>query len=211
MSFWTDKIQPVAPELPRADGQAYRAHRRQTSASGIYAEPTRPQGRPQIYDYTPPRTLSDYASQGPRSKWEQAPNQSDRDYTAKLKPYLQHLAETLPPAELERVAASYNAAITRLEGGQYSHTDLRRDLESRTSATGRGIMGTSTPQDRAAALGSRWGGREIEKPVGIGDSVGPAPQAVDLAAVHNAPVAFAQHTDVSGLRSTGSGFIGVDR
>jgi HAMP domain-containing protein len=134
----------------------YRAERRAQSASMIYVDQPAPVQRPSIYvdsDYS----LENYSRTPPRSRYEQAPGESDHGYIQRLAPLLQHLAETLPADELEAVAKSFNAAVQRVEGGT-SHAQLREQLDARKA--GGGVM-AATPQERAAALGSRFGGREI--------------------------------------------------
>jgi hypothetical protein len=121
------------------------------------------------------------------------------------------LTNSLEASELERVAAQYNAAVQRIEVGEYTHSDLRRDLDQRNSGTNYGLYGASTPQERAATLGSRVGGREIERNGGLyGDSVGPAPARADMRAAWEAKnmPAFVRQQAPTG--SSGDGWVGVD-
>lgn len=192
----------------------YRAERAAQSGSLIYRATPAPPPRPQIYDNTPPKQLGDYRTSAPRSKYTQRPGESDHGFTARLQGIgLNHLADTLPVPELAAVAGAYNAAVERIASGALTHDQLRRSLDARNSGTGVGIMGRdASPHQRASALGSRHGGRQIERNGGLGTSVGPAPASVDLAAAwqrQNLP-AFAQRPDIpSG--SSGDGFVGVDR
>jgi hypothetical protein len=162
-NFWASRLsaeQAPAPEFPRADGAAYRAHRRLTSGSRLYDEPVAPVQRA-IYDPEARQPTLEERANAPRpSKWEQKLGQSDVDYVSKLRPQLQHLAAHLPAAELERVAGQYNAAVTRLESGVGSHEQLRESLNAKTEGTGIGIMGAA--HDRAAAWGVRHDSRQVE-------------------------------------------------
>jgi hypothetical protein len=211
MSFWTDKIRPAEPELPRADRAAYQQHMAAISGSGIYRPSARPQARPEIYVPREQKQLQDYAGAA-RSKYLPRQGESDRDYAARLQPLLQHLAEELPEAELAQVAEEYNAAIERLEGGQQTHAALRQQLDSRQSGTGVGIMGAS-PTERAAMVG-RHGGREIEGQGHRTVETIAASQPISAAQVNQIlqqreaePAQQPpQHTDVSSLRSSGEGW-----
>ena len=166
--------------------------------------------RPQRY-VPAGRSLESYVSTAPRSKYDPRPGESDHGYTARLRGIgLQHLAQVLDQATLERVSAAYNSAVQRLEGGT-THEQLRAQLDARADGSGRGVMGSSTPQERATALGSRFGGREIAKNGGLADSIAPAVPRVDMAAAwqrQNLP-AFAQRPEIP-AGSSGSGFLGVD-
>lgn len=138
----------------------YKAERRQSSASAIYRQPASRPAPIRLYDGTPPKTLTDYASAPRASKWDQPTLKlSDAGYTQKLRPLLRHLAEILPPEEFESIVQQFQAAEARVNGGQ-THADLRASLDARTSGTG--VDGMGTPQERASALGSRFGGRELE-------------------------------------------------
>src|SRR5258708_18066769 len=98
--FWAKQVQPTAPaeQTPANLGAAYKAHRRLTSSSRLYDPAPEPQAKTNIYaGAIPPKALADYSSTTPRSKWDQQPGQSDADYEAKLRPYLNHLAEKLDP------------------------------------------------------------------------------------------------------------------
>jgi hypothetical protein len=196
----------------------YRAERRQHSGSMIYVDAPAPVQKPSIYAQAEPRTLSDYASQPARSQFEQRPGESDDAYANhRLNGLLQHLAETLPPDELAAVADSFNAAVRRLEGSAQTHADLRKQLDARQSGTGRGII-PGGPADRATDLGGRWGGRQVEANGHVTvASISDNPTMSSIAAHAIARQRAAeqrgqqpQHSDLSGLRSSGSGFIGVD-
>jgi hypothetical protein len=111
--------------------------------------------RPKLY-VDSQYNLQNYQSAPPKSRYAQG-SESDHAYIQRLTPLLQHLTETLPQDELEAVARSYNEAVMRTERGT-THAQLREHLDARTA--GGGAMAAS-PQERAAALGSRFGGREI--------------------------------------------------
>jgi hypothetical protein len=134
----------------------------------IYQERAPQPQRPSIYVDNQYAGLGAYTTTR-KSPWQQGgktPGESDQAYVNRLKGHVQHLAETLPAAELEVVAAEYNAAVQRLEGGQ-THTQLREQLDSRTSGTGVGIMGAASLTERAAALGNRgFGGEQQLQPLG---------------------------------------------
>ena len=103
------------------------------------------------------RSLDTYASAPKPSEYEQKPGQSDVAYVSRLRPLLHHLNENLPPAELERVAGSYNAAVTRIEQGAGPQTgeQLRAALEARQTGNARGLFGSMTAQDRGAMVQAR--------------------------------------------------------
>jgi hypothetical protein len=205
-SFWEAKVGPMAPvasEAPRAYGEAYRAHRRQFSASGIYAEAPRPQGRPSIYVPREQKQLQDYRG-SQRDPLAARPGETPEAHRRRIL----SVARALPKDEVE-------AMLAAIDEGAQSHQELRGQLESRQASIG---LMAATPQERAAMVG-RHGGRVVQ---GQGHT-----QPEPLAA--HAPMSMAevnarlrlreeamkgqepQHTDLSALRSTGSGFIGVDR
>ena len=175
-----------------------------------------------MYDSTPPKTLDHYSGQAQTSKHLLRPGESAWAFKARTeRTGLRHLSENLPAAELEAVAAAYNGAVEHLEGGtvdqQVRETPVGRWGEVRGSlglanVTGRGIMGTSSPQERATALGGRFGGREIERNGGLANSIGPAPARVDMAAAWERQrlPGYAQRTEIP-AGSSGTGFLGVDR
>jgi hypothetical protein len=134
--------------------EQYRAERRSQSASMIYNEPAQRLAPVQIYDHTPPRSLADRAAAPVASKFEQKPGESDHGFIARLTPLTAHLAESLPADGLERVVASYNAAVERINGGVPSHQGLREQLESRHVGTGRGLLGRDEKEARGAGLTS---------------------------------------------------------
>ena len=205
-------------------GDLYKAERRAQSASMIYQEPVTPVQRPAIYTNAPVRTLGDYASATVASRYEPKSGESDHGYVARLTPLLRHLAESLPADELERVAAAYKSAVARLEGGTQTHAELREHLDA-NGPDQRGLFGISSPQERAAALGNRGfgSGRQVEANghladaghVTPGQGVPPmsAARAMQIVRQREAEVRgqLPQHTDASQLRSTGAGFMGVDR
>ena len=87
--------------------------------------------------------LPGYASAQP-SKWEARTGESDMAFVSRVKGLLNHLSETLPPAEFERVVTACQAAEQRLEGGVPSHSDLRAHLSSRESGSGYGLFGSAS-------------------------------------------------------------------
>jgi hypothetical protein len=188
----------------------------------IYQPTPPPAPRVQIYDNTPPKTLGDYSGRAPASKHLPRPGESAWAFKARTeRTGLRHLSENLPPAELEAVAAAYNGAVEHLEGGtvdqQVTQTPVARWNEVRGSlglanVVDRGIFGTSSPQERAMALGGRFGGREIERNGGLANSIGPAPARVDMAAAWERQrlPEYAQRTEIP-AGSSGTGFLGVDR
>lgn len=180
--------------------------------------------RPQIYVNTPPKSLADYAQAVPKSRFEQA-NELDFAYIKRLEGTgLQHLAEVLPTAELQRVVDCYNQARQRLEGHTETADELRQRLAARTTGVDVGLMGSGdTPYQRAAMLGSRGhsGQQTVEA---NGHLVGSAAQPLNLTrsgATHVAidilsrlprkdVPAFAQRPVVAG-GSSGDGWVEVDR
>jgi hypothetical protein len=197
--------------------ESYQAERRAQSGSLIY-QPVKAQPAPvKIYDNTPPKTLADYASAPVRSKFQQEPGESDTNFTKRLeRAGLVHLTENLPAAELEVVSAEYNAAFQRLQGGQ-THADLRAHLDSRQSGTGIGLVGASTPLQRAQALGSRFGTRDVQGNGHLGAQVLTTPGQPSLSMLSRLPhkdlPIMPQRTadQVAQLRSSGAGILGVDR
>ena len=152
--------------------EMYKAEQRQRSASILYAPAPAPVAKRSPYVASTYQGLSGYRQEKP-SQFEQAPGESDAAYTARLRPFLQHLTESLPAAELDAVAKSYNEAITRLENGGETHDELRARLaqsypgsgglssglgSTSVAANGIGIFGSASPQERAQALGSRGHG-----------------------------------------------------
>jgi hypothetical protein len=115
------------------------------------------------YDSSPPKSLADYASAPRPSKWDQG-DLSDVAYTHKLRPMLHHLEDQLDAEEFGRVVSQFQAADTRIAGGQ-THADLRSHLDAH-SGVGRGIFGMASPTDRASSLGSRFGGEQQPEKLG---------------------------------------------
>lgn len=144
--------------------EQYQAERRRVSSSGIYRPPAPAPAPvsavPRIYAESTYQGLSGYTTSGPVSKFSQRAGESDQAYVNRLRPLTAHLAEQLPADELATVTGQYNEAVERLNGGQ-THADLRQHLATR-QGVGTGIMGNSTATERAAVVGSRFGGREIQ-------------------------------------------------
>jgi len=155
--------------------------------------------RAKRYSDAPSKSLSDYASAQQRSPHEQRPNESDPAYVARLQPLLKHLA-----------AASFNAAVERLEGGQ-TYDQLREHLDRRAS----GITGqpTRTLDTISASYGLVNTGGE---PPSAAASPGVPMSSVEaMAIVRQREQAMRgqepQRVDLSAIRSSGSDFLGIDR
>lgn len=155
-------------------------------------------------------------SQVTTSKFLPHPGQSDMDYTRKLERVLPHLADQIPADEMAQVVEAYNGAVERLNGTQ-THTELRQHLAGR-QGVGTGVMGNSTPQQRAAALGSRWGGRDIRADGDLANRALQAPGQPVITSASQINQIMAQreaertgppvqHADVRQLRSTGTGWM----
>lgn len=81
----------------------------------------------------------------------QRPGESAEAWRRRVQSVIRHLPADEAQARL--------AAIEQASAVQ-SHEQLRAQLDGR-QGNGTGIMGNATAQERAVALGSRWGGREI--------------------------------------------------
>jgi hypothetical protein len=189
----------------------YRAHRATQSGSAIYqAVREQPKPRNLYADSRAYQGLESYASAPMSSKYDQG-NLSDVAYTQKLKPLLQHILEELQdePELLQRIADQYNAALQRVEGGQ-THEQLGEHLDSRTTGTGVGLGGVTTPRQRAQALGSRWGGRDVQANGHLVSHVPSTPGQPSLSMLSRLPkqepVRIPQRTDISSMRSSGEGW-----
>lgn len=185
----------------------------------IYQEPTQQRARPPRPENTY-SGLGAYAQSGPVSKFGQRAGESDQAFVNRLRPLTAHLAQSLPADELATVVEQFNSAVQRLEGGQ-SHQQLRTQLDSRQAGTGRGVFGTATPQARATMVG-RFGGRDVRADGHLAAKAltTPGQPAIASASDINATLAERerarmgqepQRTDVGQLRSTGTGFVGVNR
>jgi hypothetical protein len=210
-NFWLDKLreaQPPAPTISEGERRGLAFWHGPVASSqsrGAQIQAT----RERIYsDSVAPKGLGDYTSNRPQSKYVQKAGESDTGYIRRLQPLLHHLADNLSEAELGTVAESYNAAVTRLEGGTQTHAELREQLGPRQDvgttilgANGVGVLGSSTPKDRAAQLAGRP--RDARAPMSM----------TEVRAAMNAREAQLKQpvqSDVSQLRSTGTGFTGVD-
>lgn len=147
MNFW-NRTAPAASEQPQGLGAEYRAWRRQTSASAIYAEPMAPAAKPSLYSERQYGGLQSYG--GKADPLAPRPDESPEAYRRRIL----SVARALPDEEVRARLAAVEERIA-------SHDDLRQHLDGRTTGTGIGIMGLS-PADRAAAVG-RFGGRQIEQ------------------------------------------------
>jgi hypothetical protein len=206
--FWSTQLasSEPQPELPKADGAAYRAMRRLESASGIYRDPVAP-ARPQIYEHATPKTLADYGKA--TSKFGQRQGESDQAFTARLRSVgLQNLAEQLPADELAAVAAAYNAAVERTNSGPGDHDVLRQHLDARQSGTGIGLFGMSAAERGALVQ---------QRPAAMTDldsrSTPMSPAAMRQAMNEREAAMRGQPPQRQEIptSSSGSGFIGVDR
>jgi hypothetical protein len=194
--------------------EQYRAERRAQSGSMIY-QPA-PEATPKVNLYADSQTyqgLGGYASATPRSKFAQASGESDHAFTSRLQGIgLVHLADALDEDTLATISEQYNAAVTRLEGGE-THADLRQRLASRTTGTGIGIMGGNAEQ-RAQAVGSRFGGRELAGEGHLSHYAGALPGQPSLSILSRLPrednPLIARRQETAELRSSGAGFLGVD-
>jgi hypothetical protein len=163
--------------------------------------------------------LDDYQTQARLSRYEQQPHESDQAYVQRMKGIIhRHLPAELPAGEMERVAASWNAAVERVEGGEQSHEELRAHLDGRDQGSGRGIFGAASPAERAAAYRAAPAGNSMsESPLAYNGALASqfgTPGQVAVPRVYASqirrPNQQSQRVDVSQLRSTGSGFMGVD-
>jgi hypothetical protein len=134
---------PLAEEYRRWQAEHF-------SGSAIY-RPQAPASRASIYTQVQPKTLADYQQVKP-SRFEQRPDEGDVSYVARVKGLIHHLAEELDPAEMERVATSWNSAVARIEGGVQTHAQLRERLDAKRDGTGRGLFGAASPTERATAF-----------------------------------------------------------
>jgi hypothetical protein len=145
--------------------------------------------RERLYQNSPSyEGLQSYTSNRPPSKYAQRLGESDAGYVRRLQPLLHHLAQSLGEAELAATAESYNAAVTRLEGGTQTHEQLREQLDARVSGTGVGLLPEAS--QRAELVGGHgFGGeQQLERQGGVYDG------RLDLRAAYeakNLPV-FAQ-------------------
>lgn len=183
--------------------EQYRAERRQHSASMIYNPPSAPAQKIQIYDNTPPKTLADRAAVPRVSQYEQRASETDHGYLARLQPLLRHLAEMLAEDELGRVAECYNAAVRRTEGA--SHADWQAQRAARQAGERVDVLGT--PAERASALGSRWGTRNLEGNGHLASQVLTTAGQPPLSMLSRLPApeapAIMMRTDTSALRPSG--------
>lgn len=188
--------------------EQYRAERRQFSASMIYnPRPTTAPG-PSVYVDSQYTGLSGYQG-GSADKLAKRPGESTESWRRRVQAVGRHLPEDDLAARLAEIDAADQVQ---------THEQLRDQLDARQSGVDRGIMGSMSPQDRAAMMnramvpGNSMSDSSAGMNGGIGDSIGPAPARVWLSQIEQRP-AFAQRTDVSGLRSSGAadGWIGADR
>jgi hypothetical protein len=177
--FWNKAVQPELSEaeLPRADGAAYRAHRRLESASGIYNEPVRPQARPKIYQDSQYQGLESYTSK-PVDKLDRRSGESTEGWRRRVLA----VARALPEDEV----ASRLAAIDQADAQERPKTgeELHAMLAARQSGVDRGILGGA--YDRAAVLGSRGfgSGREVAANGGVGPQPLSAARPLSMAAIN---------------------------
>jgi hypothetical protein len=120
--FYTNalaRMAPPEPVMPAANEAAYRAHRRLTSASQIYAEPAplaeqRAARRPSIYSDRPQKTLADYQSDRV-SRWEWHQEQESAvAYRGRLRQGgLLAADDTLRPENMGLISAADRDAVIR--------------------------------------------------------------------------------------------------
>jgi hypothetical protein len=166
MTFsWAEKTTPPAPAQPQGLGAEYQAWRRQTSASGIYAEPAAPATKPDLYVERRYGGLEGYAG----AKADPLAPRQDESPEAYRRRILS-VARALPDEEVQaRLAAAGDERIA-------THSDLRQHLDGRTTGTGIGIFDLA-PEQRAAALGGRFEGRRMRGTGATAESISDAPMS----------------------------------
>ena len=156
--FWTAKMAEIAPapELPRADGAAYRAHRRMTSGSRLYNEPLPPQARQSLYVESG-YSLENYQTAVLPAKFERRPGEGVENWERRVRQqYLNHLPDDQKAALLAAIADA------RAQESGMSHEQLRAGLDARDSGTGIGIGGAGdSPYARAQVHGRFGGGSQV--------------------------------------------------
>ncbi len=124
------------------------------------------------------------------ARWQQKPNESGEAYRRRVAPYLRHSAEL-------------------------AQEDWQAH-RAQVAATPSGIGLEDSPAARAAAVGNRGfgSGRELEKRGGVTDGVH-VPGSVGIGLVYASQLSADDkplvRSPAAVLRSTGEGFIGVDR
>jgi hypothetical protein len=173
-NYWADRLSAGQPpaEQPQSLGDQYREWQsgkmggNGSSGSLMYSLPLtseqRAAARPQVFEPVQYSGLEGYMHARP-SKFEQTPTESDFGFLKRVgsDATMHHMSEMFPADEFARVQAAVDAAKARLDGTAPSHDQVRAQIEGRSTGSGVGIMGSSTPQDRAALVG-RFGGRVID-------------------------------------------------
>jgi hypothetical protein len=215
--FWNRAVQAHQPteQLPAADGDAYRAWRRQFSGSRIYDElPPLPeqhaQAQPSIYverEYS----LDQYQREAPTSRWAKRDDESADAYIARTGTILRAI-ESLPEAEQALILQTREAILgAEPQSVQAAHDDVRKIIDQRQAANGVQGQGHKVSADQRFGTPSR-----VERLAGsaMPESLSGArlPSAVEIAAqlrkADEERMQFVpQRTDVSQLRSSGEGLI----
>lgn len=128
--------------------------------------------RPQRY-VPAGRSLDSYASKQ-SDPLGRRPGESTESWRRRVLAVVRHLPEDEAAARLAAIDQADQQERPR------SGEELHAQLQARQSGVNVGVMGRV--EDRASALGSRFGGREIVKNGGLAESIGPAPARVDMAA-----------------------------
>lgn len=184
---------PVAePEMPQANGAAYRAFRRLSSASGIYAE-RHIQAPREIYVDAKYAGLESYAGKT-RDPLDRRASESTEAWRRRVVAVGRALDQDELAARLAKIDEADEQE--RLK----DHDQLRAQLGARTTGEGIGVMGLS-PGQRAAALDMRRSGDPR-----IPASVSQVRAAIEAneQAQRAQPV---KHPDLSGLQSSGEGWL----
>lgn len=223
MGFWDSKLQDMAPapDLSGADGNAYRAHRRQFSASAIYSEPgplpeqraavlAQARAARYIEGYDTANGLANYKSDRP-SKWARG-NESPEGYLARLRGAgLDKDAAWESLSDVDRQVVE--AELAKLQGSEdrtvgEAHAELRTVLGDRETANGVQLQG------RRGFNGGFGGEQSIDRLGGLdaGNVAGVrAPSTVEIAVrlrqTDQERMQVPQRVDVSGLRPSGDGLV----
>lgn len=220
MTFWQDKLQAESgPAQPLSLGEQYREWQRNKSANGasgsrIYDLAPTPEQRsaqkPSRYVENTYQGLEGYTGGPLKSKHLPRPGESDHAFIARTQATgLEHLADQLPAAEVEAVAAAYNAAVERT--GKLDVTAVRR-LSVQDYGSQREQLGAGRSRGFGSGRALDFNGHitadtiSSSRPASMAE-VGVIMRQREAEQRGQQP----QHTDVSALHSTGTGFLGVNR